>query len=150
LKKIYPTCRIHHRVLINDEDGKYEIDYLIDNDKEYIVVELKGYKSQYVIPLGKYETVEGRYESNTVKWFLNRTFPKYKEAYGKTPNKKVKFSYITSAQFDDKALKVLAQKNCSSEKPEKMNCYYDGITLVNLLKELALDNEMRILKQYYI
>jgi len=145
-EKIYPTCRIKHRVLINDGDGKYEIDYLIDNDNEYIAVELKGYKFQYVIPLGKFETVEGRYESNTVKWFLNRTFPKFKEVFGKMPNKKVKFSYIISAQFDDKALKVLAQKNCSSEKPEKMNCYYDGITLGYLLKELALDNEMRILK----
>ncbi len=149
-EKIYREIRIQHRPLINEDSVKYEIDYLIDADNEYIFIELKGYKSQNIIPLGKYDKSEDKFEPNTVKWFLNRSYSKFREKYNKIPNKKCKFSYITTSRFDEKAQKVLAEKNNSSEKPDKMDCYYDGTALIKLLEQLKMENEVRILKQYYM
>ena len=87
---------------------KFECDYLIDTPSENIIVELKGYRRKDVIRLGSFLPETEKPEQDTVKWFLVRTFELCRKSYG--GNKKFKFSYITTAQIEDAAVKKMEER----------------------------------------
>ena len=146
-EKIWKGANISHSVTLKG----FEYDYIIEADSEYIIIELKGYKQDSVIKLGKFNDKKQKPQRDTVKWFLSHTFPKAKEIYETNPtNRKVKFCYITTASFDEAALNVLDDKNKSKEKPNDIDCYYDGNRLRKLLKKYSEDNELQILNRYYL
>jgi len=141
-EKIWQGANITHRKKIGD----FEYDYIIETLSEYIVIELKGYKQNSFIKLGKFDKEKQKPQRDTVKWFLSHTFPKVKKIYETNPtNRKVKLCYITTASFDENALKTLDDKNKSNEKPNDIDCYYDGNKLRDLLKKYSADNELQIL-----
>lgn len=146
-EKIWQGANITHHKKIGD----FEYDYIIETLTEYIIIELKGYKQSSFIKLGKFDAEKQKPQRDTVKWFLAHTFPKVKKIYENNPtNRKVKFCYITTAAFDEDALNVLSEKNKSNEKPNDINCYYDGNKLRALLKEHSAENELQILNRYYL
>lgn len=146
-EKIWNGANISHSVTAKG----FEYDYIIEAASEYIIIELKGYKQDSIIKLGKFNDKKQKPQRDTVKWFLSHTFPKAKEVYETNPtNRKVKLCYITTASFDEDAIKALEDKNKSKEKPNDIDCYYDGNKLRKLLKKYSADNELQILNRYYL
>jgi len=146
-EKIWNGANISHSVTAKG----FEYDYIIEAASEYIVIELKGYKQDSIIKLGKFDDKKQKPQRDTVKWFLSYTFPKIKKIYETNPtNRKVKLCYITTASFDEDAIKALEDKNKSKEKPNDIDCYYDGNKLRKLLKKHSADNELQILNRYYL
>lgn len=146
-EKIWNGANISHSVTVNG----LEYDYIIETLSEYIVIELKGYKQDSIIKLGKFDNKKQKPQRDTVKWFLSYTFPSVKKVYEKNPNnREVKLCYITTASFNEEALKALNSKNQSKEKPNDIDCYYDGNKLRSLFKKCSADNELQILNRYYL
>ncbi len=134
----------------NGKKEGYEYDFLVETDDEFIVFEVKGYKGATYIKMGEFEEKTQKPQKNTVKWFFGLTFPYIKEHLRINPFKKpVKACYITTARFDEEALSTLNKINCSKDKPDELEVYYDGNKLLKLLEEYKLEKEIRILKQYY-
>lgn len=129
-------------------DGKeFECDYRIETETENIFVELKGYKKDYIIPLGKYDKDKNEISSNQcVKWFLCETYEKAKKVVG--PERKSSFCYITTASISDEAKQVI--KNRKKDKPANLELYYERESLIKLLKKYGLKKEVRIIEQYFI
>lgn len=130
-------------------DGKkesYEYDLIVvaSRFQEVIIFELKGYKTTYEIQLGDTDT------KNSVKWFFRKTFPFAQKIYNEQNNYTSKAYYITSAHFSQDALKFLKKLNTSKLKPEKLDIYYDGRNLLNLLEIEGLGKIRDIIKKYYI
>lgn len=157
LKHQYPNADIkasfyYSKKTLNQEDNSeikegYEYDYIIksSNPKEIIVVELKGYHSNYQIPLGDYQT------KSTVKWFFNKTLPFIKEKFKTDIGDGYTFkgAYITSSKFTEEALENLNEKNQGGLKPKNLDVYYDREKLLNLLSENDFNTLKVILEKFY-
>ena len=113
--------------------------------KECIIIEVKGYKSSKYIPLGEQKT------KNTVRWFFRNSLRYAEENMKNIEGYNVRGCYITSAKFDDKTIDVLKKINAGKYKPENLNVYYDGDSLMELLdaNDHNLDKLGRIIRKYY-
>lgn len=153
LTKLFPSSKIRQGKVyidkpINEGDTKegYEYDYIVtdNNNDENVVIELKGYKSSSEIKLGD------RDKKNTVRWFFRRTLPFAKKHLEKESNMcKVKGCYITTAKFANDALPVLEKINQGDMRPTKLEVYYDGNKLTEILDQNKLQHTSKIIKKYY-
>jgi hypothetical protein len=125
----------------------YEYDYIIKSShpKEIIVVELKGYKSTYEIPLGDYKT------KNTIGWFFKKTLPFIKEKYKKEIGEGYSFRgcFITSSEFSKEAIVDLEKLKQGSFKPKKLDVYYNRKKLFDFLLESEFNNIKSIIEKFY-
>ncbi|CAM1352136.1 hypothetical protein [Tenacibaculum ascidiaceicola] len=157
LKYQYPSAEIKpnfyfSRDITNKEDNTittegYEYDYVIksSNPKEIIVVELKGYKSNYEIPLGDYKT------KNTTNWFFKRTLPFLKERFKMDIGEGYAFKgcYITSSEYTKEAIEDLDKLKEGSFKPKKLDIYYNRQKLFDFLIENDFKNLKSIIEKFY-
>ena len=133
----------------NDPTGKkeyYEYDYIItsSNQREFIIFELKGYKSTNIIKLGDTDT------KNTIRWFFRRTLPFAQKALKNDIfSYPIKGCYITTAKFEEDTIQVLEEINKSILKPNLLDVYYDGKKLANLLEQTGLKKIIEIIDKYY-
>ena len=157
LKHQYPNAEIkpnfyYKKSIINKEDDSvsyegYEYDYIIksSNPKEIIVVELKGYKSTYAIPLGDYKT------KNTIGWFFKRTLPFIREKFKTDIGEGYAFKgcYITSSEYSQEAIDDLEKLKEGSFKPKKLDIYYNRKKLFDFLLENGFKNLQGIIEEFY-
>ncbi|MEH6681677.1 MAG: hypothetical protein V7724_14100 [Sediminicola sp.] len=157
LKHQYPNAEIkpnlyYSKDIISKEDNTittegYEYDYVIksSNPKEIVVIELKGYKSSYAIPLGDYQT------KNTIRWFFKKTLPFIREKYRVDIGQGYIFKgcYITSGEYANEAIVDLEKLKEGSLKPKKLDIYYNRQKLFDLLLENDFDNLKRIIEKFY-
>ncbi|MDX5438716.1 MAG: hypothetical protein LPK03_16065 [Pontibacter sp.] len=127
----------------------YEYDFIIRSSvpKEVIVVELKGYSAASRISVGDTDS------KNTLRWFFRRTLPFAAKALDKEvleSGKPIKGCYITSASFFDDGKEFLETMNKSKHKPQTLNVYYDGNSLLSLLRENDLIKITKIIERFYI
>ncbi|MCH5191586.1 MAG: hypothetical protein J1F23_05415 [Oscillospiraceae bacterium] len=129
-------------------DGKkFECDYRIETESENIFVELKGYKKDYIIPLGGYDQEKKKIASNQcVKWFLCETYENAKKAVGQ--ERKPSFCYITTASISDEAKEAL--KDRKKDKPNDLESYYEREGLIELLNKYGFKKEVKIIENYFI
>ena len=126
---------------------KFECDYRIATATENVFIELKGYKKDYVIPLGEYDSQKKKIASNQcVKWFLSNTYENAKRYVG--TERKAAFCYITTAHIEKKAKEVLVSRK--KDKAEILEPYYERETLLALLNKYNCEREAKIIEQYYI
>lgn len=158
LKHQYPNADIttnvyYSKIIFNketnqDEKRGFEYDYVIrsSNPKEIIVVELKGYHSEYQIPLGTYEI------KNTVKWFFNRTLTFIKDKFQlEIDNGYVfKAAYMTSSKFEDDALDYLEKLNEGNYKGRKLDVFYDRKKLITFLEANDFISLKNIIEKFYL
>ncbi|MDM0921210.1 hypothetical protein QTI53_13420 [Clostridium perfringens] len=160
IRRIYrkDIIKLQHSVIFggfNQESKKrerYEFDYLLETEDEFIIFELKGYKGTSFIRKGEFNEETQKPEKNTLKWFFSLTYPfakKYIIAKEGLNPKPVRACYITTARFDSEALEVLEKINNSKDKPNDLDIYYDGTKLLNLLEKYNLHREIKVIKQYY-
>ncbi|SFF58574.1 hypothetical protein [Thermoflexibacter ruber] len=146
LKRIYPNASIERSVK-NKNSG--EIDFVIRNDaqKEIIIIEAKGYQPilRPMIFLGRID------EQETVSWFLGRKFPEISKEYSKEKERgySICACFITSAYFEENAIKDLEQKNKSKIKPQLIDVFYDRQKLEDLFEKYGLKNELRDLNKFF-
>lgn len=140
-RKVYNEngTNIDHSIKIGDR----EIDYRIETPTENIFIELKAYKEETEIKLGKKD------QKYTVNWVYCGTFESFRNKYRTDSSRKCKFCYITTSEFEEKALEKLEDLNKGKLKPEKIDCYYDRKKLLNLLKEYKCQREIGIIKEYF-
>jgi len=157
LKHQYPNAEIkpnfyYKKSFVNNEDASvsyegYEYDYIIksSNPKEIIVVELKGYKSTYAIPLGDYKT------KNTIGWFFKKTLPFIKEKFKTDIGEGYAFKgcYITSSEYTQEAIDELEKLNEGCFKPKKLDIYYNRQKLFDFLLENDFKNLQSIIERFY-
>lgn len=152
LREIYSSGVIEQNKRIpkkDNEDEYYEFDFIITHPgyDELIVIEVKGKSSRLVIEKGPYDKKE------TIQWFFNNTFPRAKEWLEEDERKNytVKASYITTANIRYEAKEYLNKTFVGkSLQSKKLDIYYDGEKLFNLLDQEGLDNIKRTLKRHYI
>lgn len=155
LCKIYHKEKISHSYVINKtyEDGtkrSHEYDFMIKTDEEFIAVEVKGYKGSTIIKKGNFIEEENKPEKDTIKWFFGYMYPFFKEKFNNDIfERPVKACYITTAQFDTDALQILENHNQSKDKPNKLDCYYNGQKLIELLKQYDMKKEIDVINQFY-
>lgn len=157
LKYQYPNAEIkpnfyYSKNITDKQDNSittegYEYDYIIksSNPKEIIVVELKGYKSTYTIPLGDYKT------KNTVAWFFRKTLPFIKEKFKTEIGEGYVFKgcYITSSEYTQEAIDDLDKLKEGSLKPRKLDIYYNRQKLFDFLLENDFKNIKKIIEKFY-
>lgn len=145
-QKILRPISIKYGVIYNN----IEYDYVIETDDEYIIVELKGYRGHTLIKKGAFDEKTQKQIPYTVNWFLKHTFPSIKKKYEPNPdNKPVRACYITSAMFEQAALDVWEEVNRGKLKPAKLDVFYDGKKLIQLLKDHQLKTEEDIVMKFY-
>ncbi|MGQ7945069.1 hypothetical protein [Flavobacterium sp. WC2509] len=158
LKHQYPNADIttnvyYSKMIFNEETNKnekrgFEYDYVIrsSNPKEIIVIELKGYHSEYQIPLGTYEI------KNTVKWFFNRTLTFIKDKFQfEIDNGYVfKAAYMTSCKFEDDALDYLKKLNEGNYKGRRLDVFYDRKKLITFLEANDFISLKNIIEKFYL
>ena len=130
--------------------GDYEYDILIETDKEYIVVEVKGWKSTSIIPWGEYDASTGKPEKETLKWFFDHKLPLIKKHLKENYNKQkpVKACYITTAKFEYKGEEEM--KKIKKLVSNEIGLYYDGEALIKYLKEKGAKRDAEIIEKFYI
>jgi hypothetical protein len=142
----YSKAIINKETTLEESKG-YEYDYIIrsSNPKEIIVVELKGYHSNYKIPLGTYET------KNTIKWFFSNTLTFIKDKFQKEIDEGYIFkgAYITSSNFEEDAIEFMEKLNNGKLKPERLNVYYDRTKLMELLNKNDFKSLVDIIEKFY-
>ncbi|MBL0684869.1 hypothetical protein [Aquimarina mytili] len=157
LKHQYPNAEIKpnfyfSKNITNKKDNTittegYEYDYVIksSNPKEIIVVELKGYKSTYAIPLGDYKT------KNTISWFFRKTLPFIKEKFKKDIGEGYVFKgcYISSSEYTKEAIEDLDKLKGGSLKPKRLDIYYNRQKLFDFLIENDFKNLKSIIEKFY-
>ncbi|MDF0718365.1 hypothetical protein PY092_19580 [Muricauda sp. 334s03] len=157
LKHQYPNAEIKpnyyfSKNIVNKEDNTiitegYEYDYVIKstNPKEIIVVELKGYKSTYEIPLGDYKT------KNTISWFFKKTLPFIKDKFKTDIGEGYVFKgcYITSSQYTKEAIDDLDKLKKGSLKPKRLDLFYNRQKLFDFLVENDFRNLKGIIEKFY-
>lgn len=158
LRYKYPNSEIIPNYIYKDKtpgegkdkksEGPYEYDYVIksSNPKEIIIVELKGYHSRYLIPLGNYQT------KNTIKWFFNKTFPIIKKSFSNelSTGYKIKSLYIASCGFETEAMEFLNNTNNNNcFKPANMDVFYDRDKLLTFFDENNFLSLKKIIEKYY-
>ena len=147
IQKIYGTNSIiTHNYSGSINGQKFECDYLVESNDENIIIELKGYKKGNIILKGSYDQETQKYTPNSILWFLNQTFNLCIQKLGKRrPNK---LCYITTADLEDSAKTEL--KSRKKNKPAKLECFYNHETLIKLLKEYEMKNEIKVIEQFYV
>jgi len=157
LKHQYPNAEIkpnfyYKKSITNKVDDSvsyegYEYDYIIksSNPKEIIVVELKGYKSTYAIPLGDYKT------KNTIGWFFKKTLPFIKEKFKTDIGEGYAFKgcYITSSEYTQEAIDDLEKLKEGGFKPKNLDIYYNRQKLFDFLLENDFKNLQSIIEKFY-
>lgn len=157
LKYQYPNADIkpnffYKKEIFNKKDNSvisegYEYDYVIksSNPKEIIVVELKGYKSTYAIPLGDYKT------KNTIGWFFKKTLPFIREKFKSEIGEGYAFTgcYITSSEYTQEAVDDLEKLKEGSFKPKKLDIYYNRKKLFDFLLKNDFKNLQNIIERFY-
>jgi len=157
IKHQYPNAVINQNVnfskteynieLSTNETEGYEYDYIIksSNPKEIIVIELKGYKSNYEIPLGDYKT------KNTISWFFKRTLPFIREKFKTDIGEGYAFRgcYITSSEFTQEAINDLEKLKRGNFKPNRLDIYYNRQKLFDFLIENDFKNLKNIIEKFY-
>jgi len=137
---------------IKDAEGKYETeqyeyDYIIHSGhpRELVFVELKGYMSNVVIPLGD------RDKKNSLKWFFERTVPFGATHYQKeiSENRRLRAVFITTARFDEEGELFIAEKNEGRLKSANAATAYERYDLLKLLQEQGFAKELKIIEKYY-
>lgn len=146
IQKIYgENSIITHSYSGSINGKKFECDYLVESIDENIIIELKGYKKGNIILKGSFDQETKKYTSNSILWFLNQTFALCSQMLGKRrPNK---LCYITTADLDDSAKAEL--KSRKKNKPAKLECFYNHDTLIKLLEEYGMKEEIQVIKQFY-
>lgn len=157
LKQQYPIAEIidgktYSQAIINKTTGvtvteNYEYDYIIKSSKpkEIIIIELKGYKSTYKIPLGDYQT------KNTVKWFFNRTLTFAKKNFQKEINEGYIFKacFITSSDFTEEAITYLETLKQGGLNPKRLDVYFNRKKLFEFLKDNDYQKIQNIIDKFY-
>ena len=157
LRHCYPsgefTANFYYgKEIFNEETKKddkigFEYDYVIrsSNPKEIIVVELKGYHSEYEIPLGTYE------KKNSVKWFFNRTLPFVKQRFQADIEFGYAFkaAYITSSKFEKEAVDHLEILNNGNFRAKNLEVFYDRSKLIKLLELNDFSSLISIIEKFY-
>lgn len=142
----YSKTEYNDELSINETKG-FEYDYIIksSNPNEIIVVELKGYKSNYEITLGDYKT------KNTISWFFKKTLPFIKEKFKTDIGEGYAFKgcYITSSEFTMEALEHLEKLKEGSFKSKKLDIYYNRQKLFDFLIENDFKNLKSIIEKFY-
>jgi hypothetical protein len=147
INKIYSSgALINHSYERNYENQHFECDYLIETADENIIIELKGYKKGNIIRLGNFDVNTNLPERDTVKWFLQRTFELCKKCIG--GNKEFKFCYITTADFEETAKTLMMERK--KNRPKGVECFYNGTKLIELLNQYNMENEIKVINQYYM
>ena len=138
------------KLVFDEENGhSYEYDIIAPSEEEYLVIELKGLANSQFIKWGE-KTSLGKYEKNTLGWFFREMLPVAQKHYkNNVDQKQVKACFITTAHFDAEAKPILERLNNSSLKSRYMNISYDGNSLIAKLRELKMDREVHVLKQFY-
>ncbi|GEO05547.1 hypothetical protein AAE02nite_32110 [Adhaeribacter aerolatus] len=154
LKHYYSSAEILHGKtlsIVKPEGGKenYEYDYIIksSNPNEILIVELKGYSSLSKIPIGSSDT------KNTLSWFFRRTLPFAKRHFQKEiqdTGKKFRGCFITSASFYEDGINFLNGINNGSFKPQNLNAFYDGQSLLKLLEENNYSKVKSTVEKFFI
>lgn len=156
----YPQREVQIRpnISLKYQSNWYEYDFVVINPSrsEVVVIEVKGYNERRIIELGEYDTARNTHTKETVRWFFNHTFPKFKEA-SKVKEAdliptgfKCKCCYITSASFSQDAYLYLQKlQDSSSEKPEDLDIFYDREKLIGLLQSLGLKKLEKELDQHF-
>jgi len=138
LSQIFATSSIDRNRIIKmqkpdqNEIESYEYDYIIrsNHPKELVVVELKGYGAEKIIPLGDYK------RKGSLKWFLGRTLPHIQRFLKDEPGKgyPIRAAFITSAKFEVEAIQYLNKLSEGGLKSAHLNVGYDRESLLELLK----------------
>ncbi|HET8885618.1 MAG TPA: hypothetical protein VFM70_04605 [Salinimicrobium sp.] len=152
IKNRYPSSEIQtnyffSRQLKDQKKEGYEYDYIIrsSNPKEIIVIELKGYKSNYEIALGDAKT------KGSISWFFRNTLPFIKEKFKNELSEGYQFRgcYITTSGFSVDALKCLENLSKSKLKPKEFELFYDRKKLLNFMEEKNFNHLKTIIEKYY-
>lgn len=157
LRHRYPSAEItpnfyYSQEKLNKQTSKiekigFEYDYVIrsSNPKEILVVELKGYHSEYEIPLGTYET------KNSVRWFFNRTLPFIKQRYQADIDYGYSFkgAYLTSSKFEKEAIEHLTGLNDGHFRAVNLEVFYDRAKLIELMKSNDFSSLIAIIDKFY-
>jgi len=157
LKHQYPNADIkpnfnYSKDITNKQDNSvttehYEYDYVVksSNPKEIIVVEVKGYKSTYIIQLGDYET------KNTIGWFFKKTLPFIRDKYKTDIGEGYVFKgcYIASCEYTQEAIDDLEKLKEGKLKPKRLDIYYNRQKLFNFLLDNNFENLKRIIEKFY-
>jgi hypothetical protein len=157
LRHRYPSAEItanyyYSKEMFNEETNKneksgFEYDYVIrsSNPKEIVIVELKGYHSEYEIPLGTYQT------KNSIKWFFNRTLPFIKERFQADIDfgYKLKAAYITSSKFEKEGIEHLAALNDGNFRAVNLEVFYDRAKLIKLMELNDFVSLIKIIENFY-
>ena len=149
LKDIYSSASITANKFLPNKlkistTKEFEYDFIIDvGFEETIVVEVKGYNHNNIIPYGEHD------KKNTIKWFLNHTFLSAKKTLEKRSENPIKACYITTAKFSDETIDELEVLNKGRLKPSKMDLFYDGKKLLDLLETSGNKELKRVIKKHY-
>jgi hypothetical protein len=124
----------------------YEYDFIIlsENPKEIIIIEAKGYSAERRIAIGDSS------KQNTLSWFYGKTLPFVKSFYQKEIEQgyRLKACYITSAGFFKDGYTYL--KAQAKLKSKKLDGFYDGEALLNLLEEHEFTQVKKTIERYFI
>lgn len=150
IKSAYPDALISWKKLVKLPGSKeYELDYVVRTERELIIVELKGFRHNAHIELGDRNPTEK--DKNTVRWFFCKVFPAAKEFFKFEPGSlPIKACYITSARFTNEAMDFLTKLNQGKLKPKKLELFYDGDRLLNLIKEHELLEVGQVIEKYFM
>ena len=151
LRNQYPSSEIHSNFYYKKVKEKgiegYEYDYIVrsSNPKEIIILELKGYKANYEIPLGDSDT------KGSVNWFFRKTLPFIKGRFQNEICEGYKFRgcYITTAGYSEDALESLKQMNGSKLKPTGLEIFYDRKKLLGYMETNNFDQLKKIIEKFY-
>ena len=147
IQKIYgQNAIITHSFSGSMDNKKFECDYLVETDEENVVIELKGYDKGNIIMKGVFEQSTQKYTPNSVLWFLNQTFHLCCRLLG--TRKFNRFCYITTADLSEDAKNELLSRK--RNKPSKLECFYTHDSLLKLLEQYEMENEIKVIKQFYM
>ncbi|MCY2685867.1 hypothetical protein [Salinimicrobium sp. TH3] len=151
LRNKYPSSEIQSNYYYRRGKGQvtegYEYDYVIrsSNPKEIVIVELKGYKANYEIPLGDSKT------KGSISWFFRKTLPFIKEKFQNDISEGYQFRgcYITTGGYSKDALDSLKKLNESKLKPKDLEIFYDRKELLNLMETKNFHQLKKIIEKFY-
>lgn len=133
-----------------NRDQTREFDHIVSSShpKELILVELKGYAGNNYINLGDQDT------PGTLKYFFRSSVPLATEYYKNDSllqQHNIKAIFITTGEYHSECNETIKALQNSTLKPSKINsCVMNGKRLLELLKSYDFDNEIKLIKKYYI
>jgi len=139
-ERIYPSYKV----------GNNEYDMLIDTENEYIVVEVKGWKSTAIFRLGEKNKETGKYEKETLKWFFSHKYPIIRKHIrdNRDQTKPIKACFITTSKIEHIGVKEINKQK--KLVPTDLDMLYDGESLLRFLKSHKLTKDAEAIKKYFI